>query len=382
MKKFGSAISYLTVDLIKIWKNSNENNFAENRDKYLATENTPDACYYRQLDYNRMQKTIQFIDRYIDSVTPENEMKMEIFFNQNEPAFIDDQVNTSLFNFSYADKVYAFAQENKLSIKIHTIVWYRHVPKQLTDYLENRSAEDKKRLTFQFIKTYMQCLKERYPNAYSMELINEIAADPAEIRSFKEEGKPVYDFDDEGVRIDEWYKLMGKHYYIELFRMAREIFGDKIKLLYNDNNEGNKEKQIIFKTVIDNIQKYEKEHGLKLIDGFGMQCHFWGSEDEDKNFMEEMFEQCSRFGVELQVTEFDVSNHSTKEIQQSIFNNFAEVAQKYGIEVFTTWGLNDIVAWLHEEEASLVDSNCDLKPFTMKYIEAFSERYEKASREK
>ena len=376
MKKFGSAISYLTVDLIKIWKNSNENNFAENRDKYLTTENPPDACYYRQLDYSRMQKTIQFIDRYIDSVTPENEMKMEIYFNQNEPAFIDDEVNTRLFNFSYADKVFAFAQENKLSIKIHTIVWYRHVPKQLTDYLENRSAEDKKRLTFQFIKTYMQCLKERYPNACSMELINEIAADPAEIRSLKEEGKPVYNFDDEGVRIDEWYKLMGKHYYIELFRMAREIFGDKIKLLYNDNNEGNKEKQIIFKTVIDNIQKYEKEHGLKLIDGFGMQCHFWGSEDEDKNFMEEMFEQCSRFGVELQVTEFDVSNHSTKEIQQSIFNNFAEVAQKYGIEIFTTWGLNDIVSWLHGEEASLVDSNCDLKPFTMKYIEAFSRRFE------
>jgi hypothetical protein len=162
-------------------------------------------------------------------------------------------------------------------------------------------------------------------------------------------------------------------------RDMAEIFGDKIKLLYNDNNEGNREKQRTFKTVIDNIKDYEREHGVKLIDGFGMQCHFWGSEDEDKNFMEEMFQQCSRFGVELQVTEFDVSNHSTKEIQQSIFNNFVEVAQKKGIEIFTTWGLNDIVSWLHGEEASLVDSNCDLKPFTMKYIKAFSERYKNAS---
>lgn len=341
---FGSSISYLTIDLIKIWKNSNENNFEENRDKYLAVENPPEACYYRQLDYPRMQKIIQFIDRYIDSITPENEMKMDIFFNQNEPAFIDDEVNTRLFNFSYADKAYAFAQENKLSIRIHTIVWYRHVPKQLTDYLKNLSAEDKKKLTFKFIKTYMQCLKERYPNAYSMDLINEIAADPDEIRELKEEGQPLYDFDDEGVRIDD-----------------------------------NREKQIIFKTVIDNIKKYEKEHGLKLIDGFGMQCHFWGSKNEDRTFMEEMFEQFSHFGVEIQVTEFDVSNHSTKEIQQSIFNNFAEVVQKHGIEFFTTWGLNDIVSWLHGEEASLVDSNCDLKPFTMKYIKAFSERYKNAS---
>ena len=121
----------------------------------------------------------------------------------------------------------------------------------------------------------MQCLKERYPDAYSVELINEIAADPDEIRILREEGKPVYDVDDEGVRIDDWYKLLGKDYYIEIFRLAREVFGDQIKLFYNDNNEGNREKHIIFKTVIDHIKAYEQEHGVRLIDGFGMQCHFW-----------------------------------------------------------------------------------------------------------
>ena len=120
---------------------------------------------------------------------------------------------------------------------------------------------------------------------------------------------------------------------------------------------------------------YEQEHGIRLIDGFGMQCHFWGSETETRAYMEEMFNHCKRLGVELQITEFDVSNHSTKEIQESIFSSFAEVASQYGIEVFTTWGLNDIVSWLHGEEASLVNSRCDPKPFTMKYIEAFSGKY-------
>jgi endo-1,4-beta-xylanase len=375
MKMFGSGISYLTIDLIGIWKTSDEHDFAEKRDRYLSTEKPPDAFYYHQLDYGRMKKIVQFIDRYLDSVTPENEMKMEIYFNQDQPAFIDDEVNTRLFNFYYADKVYAFARENGLRIRIHTIVWYWHVPRQLTEYLQNRSAEDRKRLTFLFIKTYMQCLKERYPDAYGVELINEIAADPDEIRMLREEGKPVYEVDDEGVRIDEWYRLLGKHYYIEIFRLAREVFGDRIKLFYNDNNEGNREKQIIFKTVIDQIKAYEQEHGIRLIDGFGMQCHFWGSETETRAYMEEMFNHCKRLGVELQITEFDVSNHSTKEIQESIFSSFAEVASQYGIEVFTTWGLNDIVSWLHGEEASLVNSRCDPKPFTMKYIEAFSGKY-------
>ena len=105
MKMFGSGISYLTVDLIGIWKTSDEHDFAEKRDRYLSTEKPPDAFYYHQLDYGRMKKIVQFIDRYLDSVTPENEMKMEIYFNQDQPAFIDDEVNTRLFNFYYADKV-------------------------------------------------------------------------------------------------------------------------------------------------------------------------------------------------------------------------------------------------------------------------------------
>ena len=46
-----------------------------------------------------MKKIVRFVDRYLDSVTPENEMKMEIYFNRDQPAFIDDEVNTRLFNF-------------------------------------------------------------------------------------------------------------------------------------------------------------------------------------------------------------------------------------------------------------------------------------------
>ena len=375
---FGSCISYLTVDLMKIWKSADESDFAEKRDRYLAAENPPDAGYYRQLDYHRMKKTVQFVDRYIDSVTPENEMKMEIYFNRDQPAFIDDEVNPRLFNFSYADKVYAFAKENGLHIRIHTIIWNWHVPGQLTAYLENRSAEDRKKLTCRFIRTYLQGLRDRYPDAYGVELINEIAADPDEIRALREEGKPVYDVDDEGVRIDDWYRLLGKHYYIEVFRLAREVFGDRIKLFYNDNNEGNREKQHIFKTVIEQIKAYEQEHRIRLIDGFGMQCHFWGSADETRAYMEDMFSFCTSLGVEVQITEFDVSDHGTKEIRESIFQAFPEVAKQYGIKVFTTWGLNDTVSWLHGEEASLVDSDCDLKPFTMKYIEAFSGKYDRA----
>ncbi|MBP5463048.1 MAG: endo-1,4-beta-xylanase, partial [Lachnospiraceae bacterium] len=140
MRKFGSCINYITVDLIRIWKSCDEAHFEEERDRYLAAQDLQrDSGFYR-MDYDRMRKMVRFIDRYVDSVTCENEMKMEIFFRADQPAFIDDEVNTELFDFSYADRIYAFAQENNLSVRIHTIVWYRHVPVQLTEYLTGRSA--------------------------------------------------------------------------------------------------------------------------------------------------------------------------------------------------------------------------------------------------
>lgn len=375
MKKFGSSIRYLMVDLINIYKNSTTETFENNRNDYLKKEGEKDNSYFYKIDYEKMTKIVNFLNNYVDSLTCENEMKMECYFNQNEPAFIDDKVNVKLFNFLYADKIYNFAQENDMDLRIHTVIWYKHVPKQLVEYLEGRTPEDKRKLTLDFIRKYMECLKERYPNAYCVDVINEMAADPDELRFYKVEGNPLYEYDDEGIRVDYWYKILGKHYYIEIFKMAREVFGDETKLFYNDCNEGNKDKQKIFTTVIKNIKEYEKENNVHLIDGFGMQSHYWGSEDESKEYMEDLYSFYTNLGLEIQITEFDVSNHSTKEIQDSIFNNFIEIAPKYGIENFTTWGLNDIVSWCSEYGASLVDSNCDFKPFTEKYIHAFSNKY-------
>ncbi len=382
MKKFGSSIRYLMVDLINIYKNSTPEAFETNRNEYLKNEREKEDSYFYKIDYNKMTKIVEFIENYLDSVTCENEMKMECYFNKSEPAFINDEVNKKLFNFSYADKIYQFAQENGLDLRIHTIVWYRHIPKQLIDYLENRNEEDRKRLTLDFIKTYMQCLKDRYPNAYCVDVINEMAADPDEIRIYKEEGLPIYECDDEGIRMDYWYKTLGKHYYIEIFKMAREIFGEDVKLFYNDCNEGNKEKQKMFVAAINHIKEYERQNGIHLIDGFGMQSHYWGSEDESREYMEDLYSFYTDLGLEIQITEFDVNNHSNKEIQNSIFNNFIEVVPKYGIETFTMWGLNDIVSWYGDEEASLVDKNCDLKTFTEKYLKAFSSKYEKNNAKK
>lgn len=380
MSKFGSSIRYLLVDLINIYNKYGKEEFENRRNIYLEKEKENKDSYFYKLTPIKMEKLISFISENIDSLTCENEMKMECYFNEYEPAFIDDKVNIKLFNFSYADKIYNFAQENGLDMRIHTIVWYRHVPKQLIEYLDGRTIEEKRKLTLDFIRTYMQCLAERYPNCYCVDVINEMAADPDELRFLKEENEPLYKYDDEGIRIDFWYEVLGKYYYIEIFKMARDIFGSSMKLFYNDNNEGNKEKQQIYLKIFENIKKYEAENGIKILDGFGMQSHYWGDETETKEYMEELYSFYTNLGLDIQITEFDVSNHSTKEQQLSIFNNFIEVVKKYNINVFTMWSLNDELSWLSEYSPVLVDSNYDIKDFAQEYIEHFSNKRKNAKR--
>lgn len=374
MKRFGSSITYKIVDLINIYNGYGEDKYKYLRNKYLESVNENKDSYLYEIDTEKIKKLINFINENVDSLTCENEMKMECYFNHEEPAFINDEVNINLFNFDYADKIYKFARSNNIDVRMHTMVWYRHVPQQLIDYLEGRSIKDRKLLTFKFIRKYMECLHEKFPECYCVDVINEMVADPDEINYLKNNNLPLYEYDDNLIRKDFWYKTLGEDYYIEVYKIAREVFGPNIKLFYNDNNEGNSQKQKAYLNILNKLKKEEEKTNLKLIDGFGMQSHYWGDETEDKNYMNNIYSFYTKLGLDIQITEFDVSNHSTKEIQNRIFNDFISVIGDYNIDTFTMWGLNDTVSWLSEYSPTIVNENFDIKSFGDLCLEHFSNK--------
>ena len=146
MSKFGSSITYKIVDIISIFNKYGQEYFETKRNEYLESQNEHKDSNLYKINVEKIKKLIEFIKNNIDSLTCENEMKMECYFNKNEPAFVNGEVNRKLFNFSYADKIYNFAQKNNLDMRMHTIVWYRHFPKQLLDYLDGKSYEKKRNL--------------------------------------------------------------------------------------------------------------------------------------------------------------------------------------------------------------------------------------------
>ena len=151
MKEFGSCINYILVDLINIYKNNTPDNFEIEKINYFKKENIDFLNYYK-LDYNKMTKIIDFIDKYVDIITPENEMKISFTINKNEPIFVDDKINDKCFDFKYIDKIYKFARDNNLKMRFHTIIWYKYIPEQLLNYLKDKSKTEKRNLTLLFLK--------------------------------------------------------------------------------------------------------------------------------------------------------------------------------------------------------------------------------------
>ena len=65
MKRFGSSIRYLMVDLINIYKNSTLETFEANRNEYLKAEGEKEDSYFYKIDYDKMSKIVNFIDNYL-----------------------------------------------------------------------------------------------------------------------------------------------------------------------------------------------------------------------------------------------------------------------------------------------------------------------------
>ena len=97
MKKFGSSIRYLTVDLIEIFKSSRPEDFVEKRDRYLASEHEPEDSYYYRLDYGRMAKMVDFTitgGRFFCDTRSEGQVFDRFMITGTVPLITSYQVNS------------------------------------------------------------------------------------------------------------------------------------------------------------------------------------------------------------------------------------------------------------------------------------------------
>jgi endo-1,4-beta-xylanase len=239
------------------------------------------------------------------------------------------------FDFSEGDEVVRFAQAHGMKVRGHCLVWDHNNPAWLTDGHFN--SDQLSHLLHEHISTVM---KHYAGQVFAWDVVNE---------ALDENGR----FKD-----SPWYNQPGigfagkdSAYVEQAFRWAREA-DPKALLFYNDNGgEGLGRKSDAVYALVKDF----KSRGVP-IDGVGLQMHVAGL-DLDSEAVEKNIARLAALGVQVHITEFDVSlpvDLSTKQAGNEDLHNQADVFRRIvraclqtpGCTAIQTWGFTDKYSWI------------------------------------
>lgn len=265
---------------------------------------------------------VKLLKRHFNSLTAENVMKWSSL-----------QPIEGTFRFENADKILAFAQENGMQVRGHTLCWHNQVPDWIFKDGANTASKE---LVLQRLRTHINTVITHFKGkVYAWDVVNEVIADDSNI-----------------YRSSKWYGICGEDFIIEAFKAARAA-DPNAKLFYNDYSATNATKR----DKIYNLLKKLKD--LNLVDGMGLQGH-WNISAPSNELIIAAFDKYKSLGIELQITEFDVSVYTSNSQTQSSFTSEFSQQQtlayarffnlfriyKNDITGVTFWGVADNHTWL------------------------------------
>lgn len=271
------------------------------------------------------------LTREFDSVTPENEMKWAVV----EP-------NRNQFNWSGADAIVNYAQQNGKTVRGHTLVWHSQYP----NWLNNLGGNELRSVVQQHINTEMGRYRGKIR---AWDVVNEI---------FEENGSR---------RQSIFQQRLGDNFVADAFRAARAA-DPSAKLYINDyNTEGMNAKS----NAMYNLVRSLKQQGVP-IDGVGIQTHLATRYGYPSGFRQNI-ERLAALGLDIAITEADVRVQLPAD--QGKLNTQADYYKRIWDDChavsrcveFTTWGYTDRHSWVPgtfpgEGAACLFDSNLRPKP--------------------
>lgn len=265
---------------------------------------------------------VKLLKRHFNSLTAENVMKWSSL-----------QPTEGTFRFENADKIIAFAQENGMQVRGHTLCWHNQVPDWIFKDGANTASKE---LVLQRLRTHITTVMTHFKGkVYAWDVVNEVIADDSNI-----------------YRSSKWYGICGEDFIIEAFKAARAA-DPNAKLFYNDYSATNATKR----DKIYNLLKELKE--LNLVDGMGLQGH-WNISAPSNELIIAAFDKYKSLGIDLQITEFDVSVYTSNSQTQSSFTSelsqqqtlayarFFNLFRSYKNDItgVTFWGVADNHTWL------------------------------------
>ncbi len=252
-------------------------------------------------------------------ITPENAMKFEVVHPEPDR-----------YDFQEADTIVAFALENGLRVRGHTLVWWNQLPKWVTEAYE-RGTYTREQWKL-ILHDHIQTVVGRYRGkVYAWDVVNEAITD-----------KGLFT---DGI----WLNTIGPEYITLAFQWAHEADPQAL-LFYNDfAAEGlNQKAQAIYVMAQGLLQAGVPVHGV------GMQMHIWLGSPPTPDDLATNIRRLGALGLMVQITEMDVRIQYS---QASLAERLAAQAQTYrdifsvclqapNCTAFVTWGLTDRYSWI------------------------------------
>jgi endo-1,4-beta-xylanase len=276
------------------------------------------------VNLNTIESQKDLLREHFNSITAENDMK-----------FIEVQPTEGKFTFEKADLLAAFAKENGMKMRGHTLVWHNQTPDWVFQEADRETL-------LQRMKNHITTVMKRYKGTiFCWDVVNEAVTD---------EGPELY-------RPTKWLEIIGEDYIEKAFEFAHEADPDAL-LFYNDYNESNPEKrEKIYKLVKSLVDKGVPIHGV------GLQAH-WNLVNPSLEDIRTAIERYASLGLKMHLTELDVSvfKHEDKridlreptyemlELQAERYHQVFQLLRQYRdhITSVTFWGAADDYTWLSD----------------------------------
>ncbi|WP_088102732.1 endo-1,4-beta-xylanase [Halalkalibacter urbisdiaboli] len=267
--------------------------------------------------------------KHFNSITAENEMKFELLHPTEHQ-----------YTFERADEIAAFAKQNGMKMRGHTLVWHNQTPDWV--FTNEAGAPASRELLLQRMEHHITTVMERYKEQiYSWDVVNEAISDDAS----------------EFLRPSKWLDIIGEDFIAKAFEVAHKV-DPNVSLFYNDYNESHPEKrEKIYRLVKSLVEKEIPIHGV------GLQAH-WNLSRPTLEEIRAAIERYASLGLQIQITEMDVSvydwedrrtdltqpTEEMKERQEQLYEQIFQLFREYRdvISSVTFWGVADDYTWLDD----------------------------------
>ena len=295
--------------------------------------------------------------------------------------------NKGSYNFSNADALINWAEENDVKFVGHTLVWHE----QSADWLT--IAEDGEPVTREEAKTnleeYISTVAGRYAGrVYAWDVVNE--AFTSSVGGVPVDWKTALRTQDSQTQNKpSWYRAYdngadrskgesGADFIYDAFVFARLADPDAL-LLYNDFNETEEGKREAMALMAEDLNAQWKDDDRNtepdrlLIEGLGMQAHYWTNSLHPAG-VDLTIQRFIQAGVMVSITELDIPlgawrnwgepTDENLQKQADLYKGVFEVLMKHAehIDRVTFWGKADEQSWRSQGAPLLFDKYFDAKP--------------------